>query len=296
MLTTISNEIADLVAGAAPSVVQVQGQRRPATGLVYGADHVLTTASAVGRDEHPRVRRADGEVLGAELAGWDPTTRLVLLRVSGLGAPPLVPAQMPRVGQLAVAIARSWSNAVTATTGLVSVIGGPLQVSRRHAIEQVIRTSAPMHEGFAGGAFLGADGGLLGVATAASIRGLGVIIPAGIAWAAASDLQQRGTLKRGYIGIAAQAVSVPQKQRAAAGTETALIVLAVKDGSPAAEAGLLVGDLLLSVDGRNLTSPDDLLDLLVGDRIGRAVSLRVLRGGVPADVNVIVSERGADGG
>jgi S1-C subfamily serine protease len=153
-----------------------------------------------------------------------------------------------------------------------------------------------MHEGFAGGAFLGADGGLLGVATAASIRGLGVIIPAGIAWAAASDLQQRGTLKRGYIGIAAQAVSVPQKQRAAAGTETALIVLAVKDGSPAAEAGLLVGDLLLSVDGRNLTSPDDLLDLLVGDRIGRAVSLRVLRGGVPADVNVIVSERGADGG
>ena len=109
---------------------------------------------------------------------------------------------------------------VTATAGLVSVIGGPLPTGRRRAIEQVIRTSAPMHEGFSGGALVGADGGLLGVTTAASIRGLGVVIPAAIAWAAAADILQRGTLKRGYLGIAAQPVSVPEKQRAAAGAET----------------------------------------------------------------------------
>jgi S1-C subfamily serine protease len=230
-------------------------------------------------------------VIDGDLVGWDPTTRLALIKVAGLNAPPLTAGALPRVGQIAVAVARSWSNAVTATAGLVSVIGGPLPTSRHRAIEQVIRTSAPMHEGFAGGALVGADGGLLGVATAASIRGLGVVIPAAIAWAAAASLSERGTLKRGYLGIAAQPVSVPGKQRAAAGAGEALLIVGVKDGTPAADAGLLVGDLLLSVDGHALSSPDELLDLMVGDRVGRPVSFQLLRGGVPAETAVTIAER-----
>lgn len=198
---------------------------------------------------------------------------------------------MPKVGEIAIAIARSWSNAVTATAGLVSVIGGPLQVSPRRAIDTVIRTSAPMHEGFAGGALLGADGGLLGVATAASIRGLGVVIPADLAWKVGADLLTHGTARRGYIGIAAQPVSVPERQREAAAAEAALLVVSVKDGTPAAEAGLLVGDVLLSLDGHALASPEELLDLLTGERVGRAVKLRLLRGGAPAELDVQVRER-----
>src|SRR6266403_257166 len=88
----------------------------------------------------------------------------------------------PRVGHLALAVARSWSNVVTASAGIVSVIGGPLPTGRRRAIDEVIRTTAPMHDGFAGGAFLDTAGGLVGVATAAAIRGLGIVIPASIAW------------------------------------------------------------------------------------------------------------------
>ena len=291
MLTQLSNQIADIVDGISPSVVQVQGRRAPACGLVYSADLVLTTARAVGRADHPRVRRADGEVIEGELVGWDPTTRLALIKAPGLNASPLTAGALPRVGQIAVAVARSWSNVVTATAGLVSVIGGPLPTSRHRAIDQIIRTSAPMHEGFSGGALVGADGGLLGVATAASIRGLGVVIPASIAWAAAASLLERKTLKRGYLGIAAQPVSVTGKQGAAAGVSEALLVVGVKDGTPAADAGLLVGDLLLSMDGHTLSSPDDLFDLLVGDRVGRPISFRVLRGGVPADTSVTIAER-----
>ena len=291
MLMQLSTQIADIVDAAAPSVVQVQGRGRPASGLVYATDLVLTTARALGREEHPHVRRADGQSFEAELAGWDPATRLALLKVPGLDAKPIAPSGTARVGNIAVAIARSWSNAVTATAGLVSVIGGPLPTGRRRAIEQVIRTSAPMHDGFAGGAFLGADGGLLGIATAASIRGLGVVIPAGIAWTSAGELLKRGTLKRGYLGIAAQPVSVPEKQRASAGVSEALLVVSVKDGTPAADAGLLVGDLLLALDGHALSSPDDLFDLLAGERVGRAVTLRVLRGGTPAEVSATIGER-----
>jgi S1-C subfamily serine protease len=291
MLNQLSDQIADLVTRVAPSVVQVEGQARPATGLVYADDVIVTTARAVGRDEHPRVRRADGETVDGEIAGWDPATRLVVLKASRLGLPALPAGELPRVGEIAIALARSWSNVITVSAGLVSVIGGPLPTGRRRSIEQVIRTSAPMHEGFAGGALLGADGRLVGVTTAASIRGLGVVIPAGIAWKTAAELLQRGTLKRGYLGIAAQPARVSDKQKAAAGVDQALLVVDVKSGTPADEAGLLVGDLLLSLDGQALSSPDELFDLLGGDRVGKNVPVKVLRGAVPVDVSVAVAER-----
>jgi S1-C subfamily serine protease len=173
----------------------------------------------------------------------------------------------------------------------VSVIGGPLPTGRRRSIEQVIRTSAPMHEGFAGGALLGADGRLLGLTTAASIRGLGVVIPAGIAWNSAAELLQRGTLKRGYVGIAAQPARVSDRQKGVAGVDQALLVVDVKPGTPADTAGLFVGDLLLSLDGQALESPDELLDLLVGERVGKSVGLKVLRGNALQDISVTVAER-----
>ena len=291
MVNELSNHIAELVARVAPSVVQVEGQGRPASGLVYGDDVVITTARAVGESEHPRVRAAGGEAIDAEIAGWDPATRLVVLKAPGLQLPAVTAGELPRVGEMAIALARSWSNAVTATAGLVSVIGGPLRTGRRRAIEQVIRTSAPLHEGFAGGALLGTDGRLLGVTTAASIRGLGVVIPAGLAWNTAAEVLRRGTLKRGYLGIAAQPARVSERQRGAAGVDRALLVVDVKPGTPADEAGLLVGDLLLSVDGRTLSSPDELFDLLVGDRVGKSVGARVLRGGVVTDLAVTAAER-----
>jgi S1-C subfamily serine protease len=291
MLTQLSNDIAEIVKAVAPSVVQVQAERRPATGLVYAKDVILTTARVVGSSEHLQIRRADGETVAAEVAGVDPATRIAVLKAPGLDGRALAPGALPQVGHIGIAVARSWSNVVTASAGLVSIIGGPLPTGRRRSIEQVIRTSAPMHEGFAGGAFLGADGTLLGVATAVSIRGLGVVIPASIAWAAAEELVRRGVQKRGYVGIAAQPVRVSERQRLAAGTDEALLIVAVKDETPAAEAGLLVGDVLLSLDGHTLTSSDDLLDLLVGDRVGKAVSFRVMRGGLPQDVVVTVRER-----
>jgi S1-C subfamily serine protease len=291
MLMNLSNQLAAVVDAVAPSVVQVRARNRAASGLVYGQDLVLTTGRVIGRDEHPEIRTSEGRLLTAEVAGWDPASRLVLLRVDGLRAPSIAPGAPPRVGHLALAIGRSWSNSVTVTAGLVSIIGGPLRTAPRREIEQVIRTSAPMHDGFAGGAFIGADGSLAGIATALTIRGLGVVIPARIAWQAAATLVEQRSLKHGYLGIAGQSVSVPEKQGSGGGVAEALLVVGVKAGSPAADAGLLVGDLLLSLDGVRLSCPEELLDLLVGDRVGRALTLRVLRGGSAVDVSVTAAER-----
>jgi S1-C subfamily serine protease len=294
LLTSFSDQLADAVSAASPSVVQVQGRRRPASGLVYADNVVLTTVRALGREDGLHVRRHDGRTLDAELAGWDPTTSLAVLRVDGLDTSPLAPASTaPRVGHLALAVARSWSNVVTASAGIVSVIGGPLPTGRRRAIDQVIRTTAPMHDGFAGGAFLDTSGGLIGIATAASIRGLGVVIPAAIAWKTAATVLEYGSLKRGFIGIAGQPVALPENQRGTDGHETALLVVGVTAGSPAAAAGLLVGDILLEFDGHPVQGPEELLDLLLGDRVGRAVPIKVLRGGAPTGLTVTVGERPA---
>jgi S1-C subfamily serine protease len=294
-LASLSNQLADAVAAAASSIVQVQGRRRPASGLVYADNVVVTTVRALGREDGLHVRRHDGQTLDAELAGWDPTTSLAVLRVVGLNAPPIRPATgEARVGHLALAVARSWSNAVTASAGIVSVIGGPLPTGRRRAIDQVIRTTAPMHDGFAGGAFLDTSGGLIGIATAAAIRGLGVVIPAAITWKTAATVLEHGRLKRGYLGIAGQPVTLPERQEAArgrTGEREALLVVNVTTGSPAAAAGVLIGDVILELDDQPIGSPEDLLDLLVGDRVGRQVTLRVLRGGTSTPLTVTVGER-----
>ena len=292
LLTTVSDQLADAVAAASPSVVQVQGRRRPASGLVYAENVVLTTVRALGRDDGLHVRCDDGRTLDAELAGWDPSTGLAVLRVADLGAKPIAPAAAsPRVGHLALAVARSWSNVVTVSAGIVSVIGGPLPTGRRQAIDQVFRTTAPMHDGFAGGAFIDTSGGLLGIATAAAIRGLGVVIPTSIAWKTAATLLEHGSLKRGYLGLAGQRVALPESQQGGQGRDEALLVVGVTSDGPAAAAGVLVGDVLLEFDGHETSSPEQLLAQLFGAGVGRQVPLKVLRGGKVADLTVTIGER-----
>ena len=290
-LTSFSNALADAVAAAAPSVVQVHGVRRPATGVIYRADTVVTTTRGLGREDGLHVRRADGTVLDAELAGWDPATGLAVLRAAGLdGAPIARAAAEPRVGHLALAVARSWSNVVTASAGIVSVIGGPLPTGRRRAIEQVIRTTAPMHDGFAGGAFVDTSGGLLGIATSMTIRGTGVVIPAAIAWNTAASILEHGQVKRGYLGIAGQPAKLPEKQRTPE-RDTALLIVGLTSGGPAESAGILVGDLVLKVDEQPVASPQELLDLLSITPPGRTLQLDVLRGGSSTLVPIVVGER-----
>ena len=291
-LLSISNQLADAVAAVAPSVVQVQGRRRPASGVVHTGDVVLTMVRVLGREDGLRVRAHDGRELDAELAGWDPASGLAVLRAAGLNLQPAgVAERAARVGNLAIAVARSWSNAVTATAGIVSVIGGPLPTGRGRAIDEVIRTTAPMHDGFAGGVFVDTAGRAIGVATAAEIRGLGVIIPASIAWKTAATLLEHGRVKRGYLGLAGQPVRLSDRQRGADAREQALLVVGITPSAPADAAGLLVGDVMLDFDGHPVESPEDLLDLLLGDRAGRSVPVRLLRGGAVQEVTLTVAER-----
>ena len=292
MLTDFSNELADAAAKAAPSVIQVQGRRQPASGVIYAPGVVVTTTRALRREDRLHVR-GDGDAVEAELAGWDPATGLAILKAPALTAPPIALAkQAARVGNLGLALARSWSNGLTVSAGVVSIIGGPLRTGRRRAIDQIIRTTAPMHDGFAGGAFVDTDGALLGITTASTIRGLGVVIPATIAWSTAQHLLEHGGLKRGYLGIAGQPVRLPES-KGTSDAEEGLIVVAVTPDAPAARAGILIGDVILAVDGQTIGSPEELLDWLTGNRIGKTAIVRLLRAGKPVEVSVTIGERSA---
>ncbi|HLJ75209.1 MAG TPA: trypsin-like peptidase domain-containing protein [Thermoanaerobaculia bacterium] len=280
-LQNLSNQLATLVESIAPSVVQVQH----VSGVVYAKDVVITNARALGREDGLHVRAHDGRSLEGQLHGWDPATGLALVRADGLELAPAKQASEPaRVGNLAIAVGRSWSNAVTASVGMVSVIGGPLRTGRGRSIEEVIRTTAPMHDGFAGGAFLDMSGNVIGIATAAAIRGLGVIVPASIAWKTAASLLEHGRMRRGYLGIAGQPVRLSDDQRA-------LLIVDVKSDSAAASAGLHVGDIITTFDGYAVQDPEDLLDLLTEERVGRTVDIRIVRGDSSKDVKVTIAER-----
>ena len=288
-LSDFSNQLADAVAAAAPSIVQVHGRRQPASGVVFSTDVIVTTTRAIGAEDGITVRTPDGREIQAELAGWDPATHLVALRAPGLNLQPLAVAPQPRVGHLALAIGRSWSNALTATTGIVSVIGGPLPTGRGRAIEEVIRTSAPMHRGFAGGALVNADGQFMGITTAAEIRGLGVVIPAAIAWRVVDSLLKHGRAQRRYLGVAGQSVQLPSGQRPADGQSTGVLVLQVVDNSPAARAGILVGDVLIALDGRPIERTDALLEALAAGS-ANTVGVGLLRGGKAQELTVAMTE------
>ena len=292
-LLSLSNELAQLTASGASAVVQVSGARRPASGVVHGPTTIITTARAIGREDGLRVRLPDNTVVDADLAGWDPSSGIALLKARSPIplTPPTLPNDEARTGEIALALGRSWSNAITASTGIVAVVGGPLRTGRRRQLERVIRVTAPLHDGFAGGAVLNAAGTLMGIATATHIRGYAVVIPASIAWAAAAKLLASGTPRRGFIGVGVQPVELPPSQRPE-GRERALLVVAVTEPSPAAAAGINIGDLVLDAGGKPTASPDDLLDVLSEHGAGATVVLNMLRGGTPRQTSVVIAERG----
>jgi S1-C subfamily serine protease len=141
-----------------------------------------------------------------------------------------------------------------------------------------------MHEGFSGGAFLDTSGTLVGMTTAASIRGFGVVIPAGIVWKTAAHILEHGGSARGYLGIVGQPVRLQDDAGA-------LLVTSVAAEGPASKAGVLIGDIVRALDGAPVAAPEDLLDLLTGSRVGQTATLKLLRGGAPADVTVTIGAR-----
>jgi S1-C subfamily serine protease len=291
-LSTLSAQMADAVEHAARSLVTVNGrERQSATGIVYAADHVLTADHVVERDDNLTVVTPDGRVLVAQLVGRDANTDLAVLRVAGLNLPAASAAASTRLGQLALAVGRPSTDGAQASAGIVSQIGGPLKLGRGPQLEKFIRTDAIPYPGFSGGALVDASGAVYGLLTTGLARGVALVIPMDLALKTAATLSSQGYVKRGYLGVVTQQVALSGAQKSALGRDTALLVVKVEDGSPAANGGVMVGDIIASLDGVAIGDADALLGLLHGDRVGRAVPVHVLRGGSQVALSVTLAQR-----
>jgi S1-C subfamily serine protease len=287
--TALSNEIATAVESAAPSIVQVHGRRRVAAGVVVAENTVLTTAAI--DDDQAAVRAGNGQTAEGAVLGRVSHMGLTVVRVDGLGLLPLAPADEPKPGHLAVAVGRTWSGGVMAALAPIAVVGGPLRTGRRSSVDRVIRIQHAPHGALNGGALLDASGRVLGIITSMAIRGTTVVIPASLAWAAATKVSTDGGTKQGFLGVSSMAVPIPERQRAGRSQAFGLLISQISTHSPADTAGLMVGDVLVAFDGQPIEEADELVTRLRGSGVGKAVPVTVLRGGAAVDVSVTVGER-----
>ena len=293
-LAALSDGLAGAVEKAGASVVRVNGRRRrPSSGVVYAPNAVLTASHALEREEDVTVGTADGRTLSASFAGRDPSTDLAVLRVEGLEAVATPAEGTPRVGEFALAVGRSGrGDGPRASLGVVSTVGGPLRTWRGGRLERYIGTDATPYPGLSGGALVSAGGEVLGILTTGPMRGAALAVPADLAWGVARALEDRGSVKRGYLGILSQPVHLPDGQRHGLTQRGGLLVVGVEDGSPAGNGGLMIGDILATLDGQPVEDTEDLLVLLTGERVGRSLPVNVVRGGELKTLDVTLGERG----
>lgn len=295
LLQQFSADLAAVVAQAGQGIVGVHARRRfPATGIVWSQSErgalIVSANHVIERDEEITIRTADERTLPAELVGRDPQSDLAVLRVDDATLQPAARAagDAAQVGALVLALGRA--SGLSATLGLINGVGGPWVSRRRRQFARLISSDAVLLPGYSGGPLVDAGGKLLGVVSSHLGHDVTLAIPHQDVDQVVTLLSKHGRVVRGYLGIGTQPVVLPAALRDAAGQERGLLLVNVGDDSPAAQSGLLLGDILIALAGQSLQGPDDLRSSLAVTPIGAAVAVRLVRGGQLLDLTVTPTE------
>ena len=273
-----------------PSRSQVNRRRFPGersgsgSGFIFTPDGFILTNSHVVHDTS-RIEAVlvDGRRFEADLVGDDPDTDLAVIRIN---APNLLPAQLGesqsiRVGQLAVAIGNPYGFQCTVTAGVVSALGRSLRAKSGRLMDDVIQTDAALNPGNSGGPLVSSRAEVIGVNTAMinGAQGICFAIAIDTAKFVASRLIRDGHVRRSFIGIAGQNVPLPRRvvRYYNLQVEGGILVISFEKDSPARQAGLVEGDIIIGFDGQPVGGIDDLHRLLTDERVGRTSPLLVLR-------------------
>jgi S1-C subfamily serine protease len=291
LLKQLSRELEALVAQAAPAVVGIEHRRGQGTGLILARDgYILTNAHILRGFTELEIRLSDGEGTTAELVGADERTDLAVVRVraEGLVSLPLADVRRLNVGQLVVAIGNPFRFERSVSLGVISALDRSLPGPKGGIFEGLIQTDAAINPGNSGGPLLDMEGTVLGINTAMIpwAQGIGFAIPSPTASWVASVLIRAGEIRRPFLGIAARGEDLQGEASHSAGQARAVRVFRVGSASPAAAAGLKPGDLLLSANGKPITSVDDLQRILVLAGPGE-VQLGIYRGGRRHQLNAL---------
>ena len=296
-LLALSNDLAEAVAQAGRAVVAVQARpRMPSSGVHWQQGVVVTADHTVKRDEDVSVGLPDGRTAPAVLAGRDPSTDLAVLKLQGLEFPTaeIGDAAGLKVGHVVLAVARAGERGrgLSASWGVISALGGPWRTWHGGQIDRLIRPDVTLYPGFSGGALVDARGRIVGINTSGP-RGIALTIPPSTVNRVVGQLLERGRIARGYLGLGMQPVRLPESLKRALNLTRAggVIIVAVEPDSPAERAGLLIGDVLVALDGVAVGDTADVQALLGPERVGSAVVASIIRAGVLAERTVVVGER-----
>ena len=291
-LLSLSNDLAAAVERAAPAIVAVHARPRlPSTGVLWRPGIVVTAEHTVRVDEEIRVAWSDGRAAPATLVGRDPGTDLAVLRIAEsdrLGAEIGDSAEL-KAGNLVLAVGYgprvSW--------GVVSAVGGAWRTSRGGEVDRFLRVDLVLYPGFSGGPLVDASGKVAGLVTSGLSRQLELAVPASTVTRVVDELLATGRVSRGYLGIGLQSVALPEalKRLAPDSGARGVIVVSIETDGPAARAGLMLGDVLVALEGTPLHDPGDVQAAVAGRKVGTAVTVSLIRAGAPLQVAVTLAER-----
>jgi S1-C subfamily serine protease len=302
VLRDLSDALAATVEIAGSSTVRVEARRRlPASGIVWSSDGVIVTAHhVIERDENISIGLPDAsgsQSVPGTLVGRDPTTDLAVLRVassnvqaSSLAPPTWAEPESLKVGHLVLALGRP-GQTTQATLGIVSALGESWRTPAGGQVEAYLQTDLVMYPGFSGGPLVDASGRVLGLNSSALLRGISIAVPAPTLRQVVETLLAHGHVRRGYLGVGAQAVRLPEALKGHVGQETGLLLISVEADGPAGRGGLLLGDTIVALEDQPVRHMDDLLALLSSDRVGTTVPVRIVRGGQVQEVTITIGER-----
>ena len=294
LLDAYSRAVTAVVDSVGPAVVSIHiGEGRSSSefepsgagsGFVITPDGYILTNSHVAADAREiRAVFMDGRKLAATLIGHDPSTDLAVLRVSASGLPYtiLIDSSGLRVGQLVIAMGNPLGFQSTVSTGVVSSLGRALRSQDGRLIENIIQHTAPLNPGNSGGPLLDTRGRVIGINTAiiAMAQGIGFAIPAGTARSVVPQLLARGRVTRGYLGVIGFRRQLDRRLVRFHGLpkDHGVEIASLEPSGPARQAGLQTGDILLSINGQDISSPDDLFRFLSEWPVGRPVTMSLLR-------------------
>ena len=292
----LSGEFAGIMETAGGAVVAVHARRRiPSSGVEWRPGIIVTADHTVEREEEIAITLPAGTRTPATLAGRDPSTDLAILRVEGASLPAIAAgdANTLKAGHWILAAGRTTEGDARASLGVIGVAGPAWRTWRGGELDRTLRLDRNLHPNFSGGAALDDQGRVLGITTSGLSRYGAVIIPASTVERVVGELEKRGHIGRGYLGVGMQPVRLPRKLRAdlKVENETAVLVMGVEAESPAERAGVTLGDVLVALDGKPISGADDVAAYLSAERIGKPVKASIIRGGAPAEAVITVGER-----
>ena len=293
LLVQFSNALATRAEAASNAVVAIRlAHGRHLTGMVWRSDIVVASEQSLPRKDDFELVGAGGSVVMAKLIGRDPSTNIAVLRPAQPMAAPSIVAGEAKTGAVALAIGADGTGGASARLGIVNLAGAEWHSSRGGLIDRRIVLDLRLAHREEGGPVLDAAGAWLGMSTFGP-RHRVIVIPTATIERIVPLLQRDGRIARGWLGVALQAVAVPDALREAAGQSSGLMVMSVVEGGPAAQAGILAGDIILSVDGTPAHRFRKMAKLFGADSIGRTADLRLIRSGQVITVQTTIAERQA---